>query len=77
MVLFCSVLFRTERLLLLAIVAALQVLNSQSKTLWKAAHPHPHSSMMCGLSRFAMDLNNDDPDLLHSVAPSDSRLRPE
>ena len=61
----------------LDIVVADGVLNSQSKTLWKAAHPHPHSSMMCGLSRFAMDLNNDDPDLLHSVAPSDSRLRPD
>ena len=61
----------------LEIVVATGVLNSQSKTLWKAAHPHPHSSMMCGLSRFAMDLNNDDPDLLHSVAPSDSRLRPD
>merc|ERR1711871_932206 len=33
--------------------------------------------MLSQLSRFAMDLNNDAPDLLQCVAPSDSRLRPD
>ena len=54
----------------LDMVVADGVLNSTSKTLWKALPPHPHASMLCQLSRFAMDLNSDAPDLLRCVAPS-------
>ena len=61
----------------LQMVVAEGVLNSSSKTLWKAAPPHPHASMLSYLSRFAMDLNNDSSDLLQCIAPSDSRLRPD
>ena len=61
----------------LQMVVAEGVLNNRSKTLWKAAPPHPHASMLSQLSRFAMDLNNDASDLLRCVAPSDSRLRPD
>ena len=61
----------------LQMVVAEGVLNCSSKTLWKASPPHPHASMLCQLSRFAMDLNNDASDLLQCVAPSDSRLRPD
>ena len=47
------------------------------RTLWQVAPPHPHASMMCNLSRFAMALNSAEPDLLLAVAPTDSRHRPD